>query len=333
MDHFRAMRVFVRVAELGSLSAASADLGQARGAASAIVSELEKHYGVQLLERTTRRLRLTEEGVLYLDRARAILADIAKLEDEVGAAERAPRGLLRVQIPPGLTRLVVAPGLARFSDAYPEITLQILSRNALPDFAIDRIDAAVVVGELPELDIIARSVGGIPLVTVAAPAYLDRFGTPVTPGDLADHRCVAILSTTSGRAVPWRFCIGGRDEKVTVSGPMAFEAAEAAVAVAIRGAGILQLAHYLVFQDITEGRLVPILKSYRPSPEKVHIVHSRHRLKPRKLRLFEEFLMDQNRRMRRRWPRTPAAPAVPMPQEPATDQPAPVPPSSEVRLA
>ena len=108
MDRLRAMRLFLRVTELGSLSAAATDLGLARGAGSAIVAELERHLGVQLLERTTRKIRLTEEGQIYAGRARAILADVDELEDEIGGAERRPHGRLRIQMPPGLTRIIVA---------------------------------------------------------------------------------------------------------------------------------------------------------------------------------------------------------------------------------
>ena len=127
------MRVFLRVADLGSLTAASADLGYSRGMASTILNELETYLGVRLLERTTRAARLTEEGVLYAERARAILADIEALEDEVGASETRPRGHLRVQVPPGLLRIVVAPALPQFFADYPDVTLELLSRNRIPD--------------------------------------------------------------------------------------------------------------------------------------------------------------------------------------------------------
>ena len=156
MDQLRAMRVFLRVAERGSLSAASTDMGLARGAASAIVAELERYLGVQLIERTTRSLRLTDDGLYYRDRARAIVAEVESLEDEVGSAERQPRGRLCVQIPAGLARLVVAPALPRFIEAFPDIRLEIFTRNAVPDFVGEEIDAAVVVGQVPVLDIVAR---------------------------------------------------------------------------------------------------------------------------------------------------------------------------------
>lgn len=295
------MRVFIRVAERGNLTAASSDLGLSRGGASAIVSELEKYLGVQLLERTTRRLRLTEDGQHYLKQARDIVAMVESLEDDVGSSERQPRGRLRIQVPSGLARIVIAPALPHFIDAYPQIQLEILSRNNLPDFVGERIDAALVVGDLPELDIVARPVGKIPYLTVAASSYLNRHGTPETPEDLDNHRCIPLLSSATGATLPWRFRVKGQAVTVPVQGALAFEAPEAAVAAANRGAGILQLASYLVYDEIRSGRLVPILDAIRPKAQDMHIVHQKHRLKPKKLRVFEEFIIDLNLQVRRKW--------------------------------
>jgi LysR family transcriptional regulator for bpeEF and oprC len=301
MNQLRAMLVLSRVAERGSLTAASIDLGYARGAASAIVSELERYLGVQLLERSTRSLRLTEDGQAYLDGARRILADVAELEASVGSAERIPRGVLRVQIPAGLARLVVAPSLHRFIADYPEIEVQILSRNSLPNFTTEQIDAAVFVGPLPSLDIIARPIGRLPYLTAAAPGYLARNGTPERPADLADHTMIGVLSSTTGQRIPFRFRESGADLDVVPEGPLAFETAEAAVAAATGGAGIVQLASYLVYNEVRAGKLVPILDAARPASAEMNVIHARHRLKPRKLRVFEDFLRDLNLRTRKSW--------------------------------
>ncbi len=301
MDHFRAMRIFLRVAERGSLTAASEELGYARGAASAVVKELETYLGVQLLERTTRSLRLTEEGGRYAERAREILAEVECLEDEVGGAERAARGLVRVQIPPGLARRIVAPALGGFCAAYPEVELEIVSRNSLPDFVTDRLDAAVFVGDMPDSGLVARPVGKIPVITVAAPRYLEAVGVPAHPDTLDRHRCIGILSSATGRPVDWRFRKGENDRAVRPRGPVAFEGSDAAVAAAVSGLGILQLASYLVFDEVRVGALVPVLADWRAPAVEARLVHPRHRLKPRKLKVFEEFLIGLNAKVRRRW--------------------------------
>ena len=301
MDQLKAMKVFQRVAERGSLSAASLDLGLSRGGASAIVTELEKYLGVQLIERTTRSLRLTEDGSYYLERARAITEAVANLEDEVGSAERQPRGRLRVQIPAGLAALAVAPALPEFLTAYPQIDLEILSRDGVPDFVGDQIDAAILVGPVPALDIVARRFGRVPVMTVASPRYLERNGTPSAPSELSQHQCIPILSSITGRPVPWRFCADGEEISVSVHGRVAFETAAAAVVAARRGAGILQLASYLLFKDVRAGKLIPVLDDVRPGSSEMFLVHPRHRLKPKKLKVFEQFLIDLYPRTRQKW--------------------------------
>jgi len=301
MDHIRAMRLFIRVAELGSLTAASLDLGLARGAASAIVADLERYLGVQLLERTTRKIRLTEEGSLYIQRSRGILDDIAELEDEIGQSERSPHGLLRVQIPPGITRMVVAPALPGFIAQHPGIEVQILSRSDLPDFVGLRLDAALVVGPMQELDVVGRPLGHLPALTVASPGYLKRWGVPKVPADVASHKCIRTISTATGNPVVWRFREDGQDTRILMPGPLAFESADAAVVAARRGGGILQIASYLVYDDIRNGTLVSVLDDYRPEGPTLHIIHPRHRRKPRRLKVFEDFLIDLNQRFRSRW--------------------------------
>jgi LysR family transcriptional regulator, regulator for bpeEF and oprC len=301
MDQLKAMKVFQRVAERGSLTAASLDLGLSRGGASAVVTELEKYLGVQLIERTTRSLRLTEDGLYYLEKTRAITEAVANLEDEVGSAERQPRGRLRVQIPAGLAALAVAPALPDFLAAYPHVDLEILSRDGVPDFVGDQIDAAVLVGALPALDIVARPLGRIPLMTVASPDYLASHGAPASAEELSRHQCIPIISSISGRAVPWRFRVDGEEISVPVNGRVAFETAAAAVIAARRGAGILQLASYLVFNEVRAGTLVPVLDTIRPGSSEMFLAHPRHRLKPKKLKVFEKFLVELNPKTREKW--------------------------------
>lgn len=302
MNQVRAMRVFLRVADLGSLTAASADLGYSRGMASTILNELEAYLGVRLLERTTRATRLTDEGALYAERARAILAEIEALENEVGASETQPKGQLRVQVPPGLLRIVVAPELPRFRARYPEVTLDLLSRNRVPDFIGDRLDAAVFVGDAPDSTLVSRGLGRVPLLTLAAPGYLERHGIPSCPADLAGHETIGILSSQTGRTSEWSFGRGAARETVRPSGALTIETADAAVAAASGGLGIVQVASYLVFREVESGRLIPILDDWRPEPFAARLLLPPGRLKPRKLKVFESFLIEAGRRFRERWP-------------------------------
>lgn len=300
MDHLRAMRLFVRIADLGTLTAASTDLGYARGAASATVAELESYLGVQLLERTTRRLRLTEDGIEYLDRARRILAEVEDMEAEIGSAERLPRGRLRVQVPAGIARTFLAPALPAFLERYPDLSIEVLSRNELPDFVGQGLDAAVFVGPLPDADMIARPLGTLPLITVATPQYLEKHGTPVTVADLSRHDCLGFFTSRTGQPVVWNFRTPNGDVSLVPESRLAFEAADAALAAVLAHAGIMQLGSHMVFSEIRSGRLVTVLDAQRPPGQPAHILYPRHRHKPKKLRVFEEFVLTLNRDLRRR---------------------------------
>lgn len=290
MDRLRAMQVFVRVVERGSFVRAAEEFGLSHGMASAIVKDLEAHVGVSLIHRTTRRLRLTEEGARYLEAARRILADLAEIEDEIGGAERAPRGRLRIQLPVGLARLVVAPALPGFLAACPHLAVEVLSRNGFPRFLEDALDAAVFIGEPPERDVIARPLGRYPFVTSAAPAYLAARDTPVVPEDLDGHACIGVLGGDTGRSLQWRFARDGHESFRSVPTRIAFEASEPAVAAAVAGGGVLQMIRYLVDADIRAGRLVPVLSDWLYPGAQISLVYPRLARPPRKLRAFEAFL-------------------------------------------
>lgn len=233
--------------------------------------------------------------------ARAILADIEALEDEVGTAEREPKGHLRVQVPPGLLRVILAPELPDFFRRHPAITLEILSRNAIPDFMSDRLDAAIFVGDMPSSSLIVRRLARMPLMTVAAPEYLARNGVPATPDDLADHTLVAALSSRTGLPIPWRYGRGDAAREIAPAATLAVENAGTAITAATGGLGILQMTSYLVWREIREGALVPLLEDWAPVPSEARLVLPPGRHRPRKLKAFEDFLAEVDRRFRKRW--------------------------------
>ena len=158
-----------------------------------------------------------------------------------------------------------------------------------------------MVGELPDIDITCRVIGSIPFVTVAAPSYLERAGIPATPADLGAHECLPFLSSVTYEKLPWRFRVPEGEITVQVRGPATFESNETAVAAAVKGLGIMQLASYLVYHPVRDGQLSPILETFRPSSATMRLVQPRHRFKPRKLRVFEDFLMELNVTTRRKW--------------------------------
>ncbi len=209
MDRLRAMHLFQRVSELGSYAKASAELGLSASVASTVVKDLEAYLGVQLLRRTTRSVKPTNEGARYLERIRVILSEIEELEDEIKDAGRKVAGHLRLQVPVGFAHQILAPRLPALLAAHPQLRIEVLARNGLPDFVGEGLDAAVFIGEVPDRDMIARKLGCSPFVTCAAPEYLARHGVPECPEDLHHHAVIGIRSSTTGASLPWRFLRDG----------------------------------------------------------------------------------------------------------------------------
>ena len=292
MDRLRAMHLFQRVAELGSYARASHELGVSSSVASSAIKELEAHLGIQLLRRTTRSVKTTEEGSRYLERVRVILSEIDDLEDEIKDAGRKVSGHLRLQVPVGFAHQILSPRLPVFLDSHPQLTIELFARNGLPDFVSDGLDGAVFIGEVPDRDLVARPLGRNPFVTVAAPSHLARHGIPRTPDDLHTHPAIGIRSSTTGAALPWRFLHKGIASQVHVNCRAVFEASEPAVEMAASGGGVLQMIRYLVAADIASGQLVPVLEDWLYPGADMVFLYPRHTRRPRRLRVLEDFVVE-----------------------------------------
>lgn len=297
MDRLRAMRLFLRVAELGSYAKASHEMGLSSSVASTVIKELEAHMGVQLLRRTTRSVRPTPEGARYLERLRVVLSELDELEDEVKDAGRKVEGHLRLQTPVGFAHQIVARRLPAFLDAHPGLSIELLARNGLPDFVRENLDGAVFIGEVPERDVIARPLGRSPFVITAAPAYISRHGAPSSPEDLHRHLTISIRSSTTGAPLPWRFFRNGETTFLPLASRAVFEASEPAVEMAASGGGLLQMIRYLVQDDIAAGRLVQVLPDWQYPGADIVFVYPRHSRRPRRLRVLEDFVVDCYRSM------------------------------------
>lgn len=301
MDRLRAMQVFVRVAERGSFVGAAADLGLSHGMASAVVKEIEAGLGTELIRRTTRRMALTEEGLVYLARARRILEEVEDL-DEALSTRGAVRGQLTVQAPVAFSRLVLAPSLGGFLRDHPGLRLSLVSRDRLPDMVADNIDALLYVGPLPDSALAVRTLGRFPLIAAAAPDYLAARGEPATPDDLAGHDLIDIVSATTGRPLPWQFSENGKTRLRPAHARLAFESSEAAVAAAISGAGIVQNISYVLAPHLAAGRLVPVLGAWRDPGSEMHLVTRRYSSPPARLRVFSDHVQKLVRAERARIP-------------------------------
>ncbi len=287
MDRLNSMSLFGAVGEAGSLSAAGRSLGMPLATVSRRISDLEKHLGTRLLNRSTRRLEPTDVGRSYLAACRRILQDIEEAEQAAAGEYSAARGELAVTAPIVFGRLHVLPVIADFLSAYPEVDVRLSQSDTLRRLMEEHIDLAVRIGNLPDSSMVATRVGTIRRVVCASPAYLDAHGVPATPAGLAAHQCV----TFEGLALPaaWTFAERRVESSVPVRSRLKVNTAEAAIDAAVAGVGLVRVLSYQVAEAVRTGTLRLVLEDFEPAPWPVSLVHAGQGLLPLKLRAFLDF--------------------------------------------
>ncbi|MGH8658860.1 MAG: LysR family transcriptional regulator [Gammaproteobacteria bacterium] len=261
MDNLSDVMVFVRVVELSSFTAAADELQLSKAVVSKYVTRLEERLGARLLNRTTRRLTLTEAGTALYRRSAEALGEIRQAEEEVAQLAGEPRGHLRISAPIYFGSVMLAPLLPEFMSRYPAITFDLDLNDRMIDLVKDRIDLAVRISELADSSLVARKIAPCPLIVVGSPEYLKRHGTPQTPTDLVHHHC---LSYSLLRAPnEWRFRTPkGRWISVTVRGPIRCNNDATLKQCVLDGLGLRQLPRLLVAHELAQGTLVEVLKDY-----------------------------------------------------------------------
>lgn len=293
MDKIKAMQTFVRIVEANSFSKAAETMNLPRAALTATLQKLEAYLGMQLLQRTTRRLSLTPEGAEYFQHCVAILKAVETAELAFrGPDATKPRGLLRINLPNTVGRRLVVPHIAHFHAVWPEVQLQLSLTDRLVDLTQEGIDCALRVGTLQDSAFIGRQIGLMRFVTCAAPAYLARHGTPQTLAELAAHRGIMHFSGRTGRAFDWDFLQGGAVVRVQMAGPLAINDADASVDCALQGLGLAQAALYQVRQHLDSGALVEVLPANPPTPMPMSLLTPQGRLATPKVRAFAGWLAD-----------------------------------------
>ncbi|MCJ8144521.1 LysR family transcriptional regulator [Ancylobacter sp. A5.8] len=288
MDRLEAMQVFTRVVARRSFTLAAQDVGLPRSTVTDAVKQLEARLGVRLLNRTTRHVSPTLDGEAYDRRCRAILADIEDAEG--GFAGARPRGLLRVDVHGTLARHFMLPGLPDFLATYPELELYMSEGDRLVDLVREGIDCVLRVGVPADSDMIARRVGLLEEATCAAPAYLERHGTPRSVDDLAGHRMVGFWSSASASVMPMEFIEEGRARHVTLPATVTVNGADSLYAAARLGLGIIQVPRYRLEEDFARGTLVPLLTDTPPSPTPVNLLYPRDRQLSPRVRAFIDWV-------------------------------------------
>lgn len=291
MDKLVSMKVFSRVAKLGSFSAAAEDLGISKAMASKHITALENTLDVRLLNRTTRKISLTEVGAAYRERVKHILAEIEETELSVSQLNTEPKGTLKMMAPTSFGAFHLSRAAADFMDEYPDINVELILSDREADLAEEGLDLSFSVGELGDSSLIARKVASARMVVCASPEYLDKHGTPQRPEDLMDHSC--LLFTPRFPWTEWQFNDNGTDFTVKVSGCMKSNVGDTLRVGAIKGLGVIQQPTYMVGQDIKLGRLKVILQEFEPAERPINVMYLHRRHLSAKVRVFVDFLIQR----------------------------------------
>ena len=288
MDLFSSMRMFIAVVDGGSFAAAADRQAISRAMVSKQMQKLEAHLGTRLMNRTTRRLSLTETGRGFYERSVQIIGDVEEAEQIAGQLTSKPQGVLRVTIPLSYGQHHLAAIIGEYVQAYPQVQLDISLSDRKVDLIEDGLDLAIRIGTMTQSDLIARKIGSVRSIICASPAYLARRGTPITPVELSEHACLGYTLTGSG--TDWR--IEGVDGLVTVpiAGPIKADNGDIIRQAAISGAGILFQPHFIVDDDIASGQLVRILPQWQSEALGVYVVYPSRKHLSAKVRTFVDFL-------------------------------------------
>jgi DNA-binding transcriptional LysR family regulator len=286
------MAVFQRVAERGSFAGAAEDAGLSPSAVAKLVTRLEERLGVRLINRTTRRLALTAEGAIYLDRVREILGAVDAAESEITSARASPRGHLRVHTFPVIAAHQLAPALPDFLARHPHITFDFMVTNRIVDLVGENVDVSLRIGPLEDSGLVSRKIVDLTRVVCASPSYLARHGRPTEPADLAGHACLT-LSRNPGSA-SWPFRINGKLTRIEVKGPVSADSADMLLQLAIGGAGVLRLSEHVVARSIDAGLLQPLLQDAQdPESYPLYALLPPGRHQAPKVRAFIDFLIER----------------------------------------
>lgn len=280
---------FVLLAKLGSLAATARELGLTPPAVTKRLMVMEQRLGVRLLNRTTRRVSLTSEGETYLAQATRILADIRDMEESVSSSRAAPKGLLRVNATLGFGRTTIAPLVSAFAKRHPEVEVQLQLTDRAINLVEDAYDLGIRFGELPDTRLGARKILSNQRYLCASPAYLRRNGTPRTPQELAQHRCILHRQNDEAYGT-WKLQKGRKHETVKVHGSLSSNDGDVVLGWALDGHGILLRSEWDAAKYLDSGRLQVVLPDYSLPAADLYAYYPSRRQQPARVRAFIDFL-------------------------------------------
>jgi len=290
IDVLTGMRVFTTVVEAGSFAGAADRLKLSRGMTSRYVAQIEAHLGVRLLNRTTRRLSLTEAGQDYCQQAAQVLALVENAERTASSGVAEPRGVLRINTSVAFGARHLGPAISAYLQRYPQVKADLMLNDRVVDLVEEGFDVAVRVARRIDPGLVARPITGVRLVACASPGYLKRRGTPAAPADLARHNCLTY--EYAGNQNEWRFSQRGREHTVRVAGNLQGNNGEILCSAAVEGLGVILQPSFLVHELLRAKKLTRILQGWDTDAFTVYAVYPSRQFLAAKVRSFIDFLVD-----------------------------------------
>ena len=292
MDRLHGLLVFLNVVETRSFSETARALGVSTSAVSATVLRLEQKLSVRLLNRTTRRVSATAEGLEFYQRCKKITADLEQAESSLARSGRLPSGRLRIGMPSALGRVWVIPRLPEFTSAFPSVSLEVVIGDFLTVADREGLDAAIQVGELPSSRMMVRKLASVDYLVCGAPRYLALRGRPARPTDLKDHICLSYRRPRNGHIRNWRFAGGAAAEVFAPDPSLILNSGEALIAAATAGLGLVQVAEYYARSALNAGALVELLPDCKAHAYDISVVFQQRKSVSPRLRVFIDFLVE-----------------------------------------
>ena len=290
MDKLSSMKVFLQVARLGSFSAAADNLAISKAMVSKHIKRLEDSLNIQLFNRTTRSISLTEVGTVYRDRIKEILNDIEETELSVSKLSSEPRGTLRIMAPTSFGSFRLSRAITEYLTQYPNVSIELFLAERTPDLVAEGIDLAILIGVLEDSSLFARKIADARMIVCGASAYFEKYGIPQKPEDLLQHNCL-LQTTRVGET--WSFKSGNGYKRIDVQGNLKSNAGDALRIAAIRGCGLVNLPVYMVDKDIKHGSLIPVLVEFEAPKLPIHAVYLHRMHLSGKVRTFVDYLYNR----------------------------------------
>jgi DNA-binding transcriptional LysR family regulator len=290
VDRFIVMRLFVRIVERRSFSAAAADLSLPRSGATAAIKQMEERLGTQLLQRSTRHVSPTPEGEVYYRRCMAILTDIEDAERDLAGGSLT--GTVRLDINGHMAREFILPELPAFLDLHPGLAVHIGESDRLVDLLREGIDCVIRAGEPVDHEMTGRRLGIAHEITCASPGYLEKHGVPVSPDELRSHLMVGFVSSRTGRSTPLEFVVDGEIKNVILPARILVGNSDTAIDAARLGLGLTQAPRHRFLPDLAAGALVEVLADFPPTPTSISLLYPTNRQLAPRIRVLIDWLVD-----------------------------------------